>query len=75
MNTVKRLVAYLLLNDLSRYNGEIPFNRIVSNIHLLDIDIFCNNELMGRDYRYRGIFNLTTQRLVKHVVHPENKVK
>ncbi|KAI1724907.1 zinc finger, c3HC4 type (RING finger) domain-containing protein [Ditylenchus destructor] len=35
INTVKRLLAYLLLNDITRYN---------------EFDIFCNNELMGRDY-------------------------
>jgi hypothetical protein len=36
VNTIKRLLAYLLFKDIARYN---------------EIDIFCNNELMGRDFR------------------------
>uniref|UniRef100_A0A914D8X5 RAWUL domain-containing protein n=1 Tax=Acrobeloides nanus TaxID=290746 RepID=A0A914D8X5_9BILA len=35
INTIKRYVALILLHDLTKYN---------------DFDIFCNNELMGRDY-------------------------
>ncbi|KAI3421058.1 Polycomb group RING finger protein 3 [Globodera pallida] len=35
VNTVKRFLAFLLLNDITRYS---------------DFDIFCNRELMGRDF-------------------------
>ncbi|KAL3068529.1 hypothetical protein niasHT_030820 [Heterodera trifolii] len=35
VNTVKRLLAFLLLNDITKYN---------------DFDVFCNRELMGRDF-------------------------
>lgn len=35
INIVKRLIAYLLRHDINQYNNY---------------DLFCNNELMGRDY-------------------------
>uniref|UniRef100_A0A915EFY3 RING-type domain-containing protein n=1 Tax=Ditylenchus dipsaci TaxID=166011 RepID=A0A915EFY3_9BILA len=35
VNTIKRLLAYLIFSDITRYN---------------EFDIFCNNELMGRDF-------------------------
>lgn len=40
VNTVKRYLAMALFGDISRYN---------------DLDIFCNNELMGRDYSMKFI--------------------
>uniref|UniRef100_A0A1I8AXW6 RING-type domain-containing protein n=1 Tax=Meloidogyne hapla TaxID=6305 RepID=A0A1I8AXW6_MELHA len=44
INTVKRLLAYLLLADITKYN---------------EFDIFCNHELMGRDFSmwFRQWFN------------------
>jgi len=35
VNTLKRLLSYMLFSNLTKYN---------------EFDIFCNNELMGRDY-------------------------
>uniref|UniRef100_A0A1I7VEV1 Transposase n=1 Tax=Loa loa TaxID=7209 RepID=A0A1I7VEV1_LOALO len=40
VNTIKRYLAITLFGDISRYN---------------DLDIFCNNELMGRDYSMKFI--------------------
>ncbi|KAL3989551.1 Zinc finger C3HC4 type (RING finger) family protein [Acanthocheilonema viteae] len=40
VNTIKRYLAVTLFGDISRYN---------------DLDIFCNNELMGRDYSMKFI--------------------
>lgn len=35
VSTLKRLLAHMLTGDITRYN---------------EYDVFCNNELMGRDY-------------------------
>ncbi|MCP9262918.1 BMA-MIG-32 [Dirofilaria immitis] len=43
VNTIKRYLAVTLFGDISRYN---------------DLDIFCNNELMGRDYSMKFIEKL-----------------
>ncbi|VDM97695.1 unnamed protein product [Thelazia callipaeda] len=40
VNTIKRYLAVTLFGDISQYN---------------DLDIFCNNELMGRDYSLKFI--------------------
>ncbi|KHN84489.1 Cleavage and polyadenylation specificity factor subunit 4 [Toxocara canis] len=40
VNTIKRYLALVLLGDMGRYN---------------ELDIFCNNELMGRDFSMKFI--------------------
>lgn len=40
VNTLKRYLALAVLGDMSRYS---------------EVDIFCNNELMGRDFSMKFI--------------------